>query len=142
LQAGGRRFDPVWLHQAGSRYPSQAEELNLSYLKPLVRKLTNSRRRTFHVSERVFSDIVKRRSIRAPVVMNNHERMRLLQARDRRTSQDANPRSCAHVDGADRAIVGPILCKLVFQSMSEHPSWVSHHAECGWALNNESDQVS
>ena len=140
MQAGGRRFDPVWLHQAGSRGQfNKASELTRA-ARPEVDQFASAN--FLEVLERVFSDIVKRRSIRAPVVMNNHERMRLLQARDRRTSQDANPRSCAHVDGADRAIVGPILCKLVFQSMSEHPSWMSHHAECGWALNNESDQVS
>jgi hypothetical protein len=70
---------------------------------------------------RVFSDIVKRRSIRAPVVMNNHERLRLLQARQVLVVA-RHPRSRAHVGGADRATVGPILCKLVFQSVPERPS--------------------
>jgi len=52
LQAGGRRFDPVWLHQTAVLYCQFVRE-NINpraAFKPL----------------RAMSDIVKRRSIRAP----------------------------------------------------------------------------
>ena len=84
------------------------------------------------VRGRMLSDIVKRRSIRAPIVTDSHGRCaysrRVFAAVARR------PRSCAHVGGADRAIVGPILCKLVFQSVSCGRVTATAHAECGWAL--------
>ena len=52
MQAGGRRFDPVWLHQAAAD------------CERLVREKLNQRALGF-VEARLLSDIVKRRSIRA-----------------------------------------------------------------------------
>ena len=85
LQAGGRRFDPVWLHQfgwwdrafeprqsrpgtfgaGGWRRASRARALNGSFVR---NKFEHSRLRSgsdFGPEPLVLSDIVKRRSIRA-----------------------------------------------------------------------------
>ena len=52
MQAGGRRFDPVWLHQTAPQAPK------------FVRENINPRA-VRSGGARVMSDIVKRRSIRA-----------------------------------------------------------------------------
>jgi hypothetical protein len=52
LQAGGRRFDPVWLHQTAPQAPKFVRE----NINPRVIRFAGAR---------VMSDIVKRRSIRA-----------------------------------------------------------------------------
>jgi hypothetical protein len=52
LQAGGRRFDPVWLHQTAPPAPKFVRE----NINPRVVRSAGAR---------VMSDIVKRRSIRA-----------------------------------------------------------------------------
>src|SRR6516164_1307974 len=80
LQAGGRRFDPVWLHQTSSRalLPTQAcprEQVRRRTLCPKnvltltrlnqTRSLRNLIRAHWHyLAGRALSDIVKRRSIR------------------------------------------------------------------------------
>ncbi len=63
MQAGGRRFDPVWLHQtaAGGNAPAKIFE-------KLVRENRDSRALDFGRRAPLLSDIVKRRSIRAPRV--------------------------------------------------------------------------
>jgi hypothetical protein len=70
LQAGGRRFDPVWLHQTVA-IEDGCDLCAAANVKKLVRenpKFARSRlvvRRKTAVDARVLSDIVKRRSIRA-----------------------------------------------------------------------------
>jgi hypothetical protein len=61
LQAGGRRFDPVWLHQAAL----QVEAADQAALQKLVRGNFQSATAGFLSGAGVMSDIVKRRSIRA-----------------------------------------------------------------------------
>jgi hypothetical protein len=57
LQAGGRRFDPVWLHQAALQIKAENQKL--------VRENYQSATAGFLSGAGVMSDIVKRRSIRA-----------------------------------------------------------------------------
>ncbi len=52
MQAGGRRFDPVWLHQTAPQAPKFVRE----NINPRVVRFAGAR---------AMSDIVKRRSIRA-----------------------------------------------------------------------------
>ena len=52
MQAGGRRFDPVWLHQTAPQAPKFVRE----NINPRVIRFAGAR---------VMSDIVKRRSFRA-----------------------------------------------------------------------------
>ena len=64
MQAGGRRFDPVWLHQT----VAIAAAANAIKLVRENSKFARSRlvvRRKTAVDARVLSDIVKRRSIQA-----------------------------------------------------------------------------
>ena len=61
MQAGGRRFDPVWLHQAAL----QVEAADQAALQKLVRENFQSATPGFLSGAGVMSDIVKRRSIRA-----------------------------------------------------------------------------
>ena len=70
MQAGGRRFDPVWLHQTVA-IEDCCDLCAAADVKKLVRenpKFARSRlvvRRKTAVDARVLSDIVKRRSIQA-----------------------------------------------------------------------------
>ena len=68
MQAGGRRFDPVWLHQRRSRRLTEIIRPRMSHT---ARPKTNPRlaKRPVHgpFAMRVLSDIVKRRSFRANV---------------------------------------------------------------------------
>ena len=73
LQAGGRRFDPVWLHQTFCRYDPA-----VNFLK-LVRENLQSARLA-SAEARVMSDIVKRRSIRALGAAVKLRAVRYLQA--------------------------------------------------------------
>ena len=70
MQAGGRRFDPVWLHQSGFRLV-QTNEIRVRRTMDL-REL-KARENCF---ERVISDIVKRRSFRVSIVVFYKDRGR------------------------------------------------------------------
>ena len=59
LQAGGRRFDPVWLHQSGFRKLVRRNEIRVRSHYGLARAKGSRELR-----RRVISDIVKRRSFR------------------------------------------------------------------------------
>src|SRR5690242_11129297 len=62
LQAGGRRFDPVWLHQTfrAARLSSLRRVCAPRLLRSFVEKFIPRARD--HIAARVLSDIVKRRS--------------------------------------------------------------------------------
>ena len=71
LQAGGRRFDPVWLHQTAA--PTRRCALH-SFARTQIRAFG-------FPPARVMSDIVKRRSIRAPArLFRSREVVRYLHA--------------------------------------------------------------
>ncbi len=63
MQAGGRRFDPVWLHQTSGRRDLTANVQSSNVQSSFVRILI--RVPSAFVGAGVMSDIVKRRSIRA-----------------------------------------------------------------------------
>ena len=72
MQAGGRRFDPVWLHQTVDRRavgPPELARLNEPVRRQeLVREKPYSSVRGF-AAALVLSDIVKRRSIRPGIAI-------------------------------------------------------------------------
>jgi hypothetical protein len=65
LQAGGRRFDPVWLHQSGSSSPQASRNPESNNPRAESSSGSNLFAPASHDADRGFSDIVKRRSIRA-----------------------------------------------------------------------------
>jgi hypothetical protein len=65
LQAGGRRFDPVWLHQTVVIIAAAANAIKLVRENSKFARSRHVVRRKTAVDARVLSDIVKRRSIQA-----------------------------------------------------------------------------
>jgi hypothetical protein len=80
LQAGGRRFDPVWLHQAA---PQSRLQINRQVKNSFAR--ISIRHARLLSGAGVMSDIVKRRSIRAFGVAVIGRDDALSPIRDRRT---------------------------------------------------------
>ena len=64
MQAGGRRFDPVWLHQTAVMIAA-ANAIKLVRENSKFARSRHVVRRKTAVDARVLSDIVKRRSIQA-----------------------------------------------------------------------------
>ena len=84
LQAGGRRFDPVWLHQ-----PGEGSSANESFPHP-------SQVRKGHRRECALSDIVKRRSLRAS-------------SSGRKAADDAHSQSVERGESCVRCSCRPLL---------------------------------
>ena len=84
MQAGGRRFDPVWLHQTVVIVTAAANAIKLVREKTKSARPRHMARRKTGGEARVLSDIVKRRSTQALPRDVSH-RPRAIPFRDRET---------------------------------------------------------
>ena len=104
MQAGGRRFDPVWLHQTFCRCDPA-----VSYFENSFARILNPRA-SASAEARVMSDIVKRRSIRALGAAVKLRAVRYLQAFPRfRSFGDLISRVMHSSAKLDRNAVGSVL---------------------------------
>jgi hypothetical protein len=107
LQAGGRRFDPVWLHQLG--FPARPNTSIRVSIAIWTHEISSPDLVSWVCDRRVISDIVKRRSFRAPFHDASREPAR-------------SPGAKRDPQGSRAALVGLRLtarlsgrsCKLVF----------------------------